>query len=114
MQKSNTHQFLLILFAAGFLFLAQTAYAQSGRRISTPTHTPQQPTAADVKTKRAEPESKESEPVERISQLILAGEMQESSWSWKSSNYLKNVLDNYLDEIKRHRSLDIKTSNAGK
>lgn len=109
----NKHQFWLIFCVIAGFCLSHSTFAQSGRRLPKTNPTPQTtPTA--VKPEKTTPPPEEIKPTERISQLLIAGEMQESSWSWSSKNYLKNMIDNYLDEIKRHRSLQINAINGGK
>ncbi|MBX7172735.1 MAG: hypothetical protein K1X72_17325 [Pyrinomonadaceae bacterium] len=116
--KRNKNVLLFLFYVVLVLGFSQLAKAQSGRRpktTSTPMPTPaSQSASAESKTEKTEPEPEEIKPTEKISQILIAGEMQESSWSWKSKNYLKNTIDDYLDEIKRHRSLQINAINGEK
>lgn len=117
--KRGKNIFLFLFYAVLIFSFSPLAQAQSGRRpktTPTPTPTPaSQSTSAEVKIEKpAESKPEEIKPTEKISQLLIAGEMQESSWSWKSKNYLKNTIDDYLDEIKRHRSLQINAINGEK
>lgn len=110
----RNHQLPLLIFCViAVFFFSHLVSAQSGRRLPKTNPTPQ-PTSATVKPEKPAPTPEEIKPAERISELLIAGEMQKSSWSWSSKNYLKKMIDNYLDEIKRHPNLQVTASNGGK
>lgn len=110
MHSNKSKLFLLIFCAAAILCFYQSAVAQSGRRLSKPTPTPQPspPTAAPktaIKPASSEPadEAEATKPDDvQIKSILISGEIQHTNRFFRST-YLGSTLKETVETLKKMR-----------